>query len=212
MIQVTGVLKTPMNQPAGNAEIRITSLDSSGECLSFLNSYLTTGTDGSYDFQLLEGNYSIEVLFCREFMLAGMVHVSSVVPSPITLPKLLQDFAIGRRVPEVRTSVIYAGFDVNSDPVNIEPEVMKGTSIATATASIEVSLHRAGDDPEYIWVFIPDGIGIVQGFNFGANFVQPWLNKAATVNNQAGKIYVSDYPTHAQSVTFKIITEDIKYA
>ena len=209
MIQVTGILKTPTNQVSGKTLIRITSLDSSGDCLSFLKSFIYTGQDGAYDFQLVDGRYSIEVCFCNKYWLTGSVFVNSTTLTPIDLPTLLQEYSTSgdRPTPRGQTHTIYAGFSPTNRIDVIDPYISKGTSIVvTSLHGSTVTLHKLQDTPEYMWVWVPDVLGNIQGFNFGADFVQPWLSKVATVDGIGGKIYISDNATHAKEVNFKIIT------
>jgi len=60
-IQVTGTLVDPTSQPLSNATIRITALNTFS-VVAATEAKVIVGIDGTYDFNLLVGKYSIEVL------------------------------------------------------------------------------------------------------------------------------------------------------
>ena len=89
MIQVTGVLETPMKVAAPNVVIRVIAVDKSSESIPTLPASIITGSGGEYDFQLGNGTYSIEINFSKKYNLVGEVTVDNSTISPITLPNLL---------------------------------------------------------------------------------------------------------------------------
>ena len=88
MISVTGVLVDPMNQPSAETIVRVTAKNNSGSIMGLVGE-ITTGSDGSYDFNLVDGTHDIEIHFKDEYILTGTVEVDGNTPSPITLPELL---------------------------------------------------------------------------------------------------------------------------
>ena len=89
VINVTGVLKSPTNKPKAKARIRITALSNLNETLSDMTDTEFTGSDGSYDFELVYGEHRIELLVEGEEVLSGEVVVDETTGNPIELPALL---------------------------------------------------------------------------------------------------------------------------
>lgn len=92
MIQVTDILVNPMNQVSSNVVIRVEAKDSVSTVVGMRGKAIT-GSDGSYDFPLLEGRHLIEILFSDEYKVSGEVQVTSSTVTPITLPDLLNLYA-----------------------------------------------------------------------------------------------------------------------
>lgn len=65
MVQITGILTDPLGNPMSGALIRVTPQDN-GDTLQCLSGSITTGVDGSYDFNLKEDLLFIEVCFNRK--------------------------------------------------------------------------------------------------------------------------------------------------
>lgn len=89
MIQVTGVLQTPMKVAAPNVIVRIIAVDTSSESVPTLPASITTGSGGEYDFNLGNGTYSIEINFDDKYNLVSEVTVDNDTISPISLRNLL---------------------------------------------------------------------------------------------------------------------------
>ncbi len=88
-IQVTGILKTPMDAVSSGTTVRVIPTVNEGETLMTIPASIITGVDGSYDFQLVEGTHTIEINFSRKYNLVGTVVVDGSTPTVITLPALL---------------------------------------------------------------------------------------------------------------------------
>ncbi len=88
-IQVTGILKNPMDMISNNTTIRVIPTVNEGETLMTIPASIITGSDGSYDFQLVEGVHTIEVNFSKKYNLVGTVTITSATTTPLTLPALL---------------------------------------------------------------------------------------------------------------------------
>lgn len=86
-IQVSGVLRTPLNQISVGTRIRVVSSTNTGSTLECLQGEVVTGSDGSYSFELVNGNHSIEVNIGDEYKMVGSVEISgsSVDTDLITL-------------------------------------------------------------------------------------------------------------------------------
>jgi hypothetical protein len=93
MIQITGILPDPMNQPRPNTSIRVEALDSTGS-LKGMTATTTTDGAGNYNFNLLEGSYRIEVFQEEEFIITGEVLVDVNTATPLTLTELLTTYVI----------------------------------------------------------------------------------------------------------------------
>lgn len=90
-IQVTGILKDPLNQLSKNVLVRVTAKSTQGNTLKTAPAKLYTDKDtAAYDFELVEGTFDIEVIYGNQYNLVGTVVIEDgVTPSPITLPDLL---------------------------------------------------------------------------------------------------------------------------
>ena len=89
MIQVTGILKTPMGVVAKNVIVRVFALEPTGDTLPTLPAEILTGSGGEYDFTLENGEYTIEINFSKKYNLIDAVTVDLGTSTPITLQNLL---------------------------------------------------------------------------------------------------------------------------
>lgn len=99
-IQVIGVLVDPTNTPLNKAKIKITALTNS---ITLAHATVTkeVGIDGSYNFNLVEGKFKIEINQKNKFNEVAYVEVINSTPSPTTLYNLIQTSAFC--VPEAPT-------------------------------------------------------------------------------------------------------------
>ena len=81
---VMGILRSPIGEPVGEAEIRLTSITP----LVGIGAIHTTEEDGSYRFDLAYGTYGLEINQSDEFHLNGEIIVDEATPNPITLEEL----------------------------------------------------------------------------------------------------------------------------
>lgn len=90
-IRLTGQLSAPANNtPAANAEIRFISLDGTGNVPKGAISIESVGSDGSYDFPLEFGRFSVEIKQSERFVKQGAVSVNAETPSPLDIGELLE--------------------------------------------------------------------------------------------------------------------------
>lgn len=87
--RVTGVLKTPLDIGMDSVTIRITATVTEGDTLGCVESVVTTGADGSYDFNLVYGVHEIEIKDDDSYCLNGKVKMDASVTDPISLTGLL---------------------------------------------------------------------------------------------------------------------------
>jgi len=93
MIQITGVLVDPTNQPI-QTTLRVTAQNSVTSITS-ASATVVIGVDGLYDFNLLKGNYRIDFLTDDEYNIGTLVTVAVDTPAVITLPVLLESHSYG---------------------------------------------------------------------------------------------------------------------
>lgn len=93
-IQVTGRLINPLNTGVKYGEIRIRCLENSALMPMTSVSKVKTANDGSYDFELVYGKYSIEVVNSNKFNEVEHIEVTASITSPITLSQLMIDAKI----------------------------------------------------------------------------------------------------------------------
>lgn len=87
-VQVTGVLKGPTQKLAPRIKVRITSQGNQGDVLKGAPAYETTGSDASYNFPLVDGVHSVEVLYSGAYKEGGIVTIDADTPSVLSLPEL----------------------------------------------------------------------------------------------------------------------------
>lgn len=80
-----------MNDPVASARIRVRAVENSSEVLYQGSAEVVTGGDGSYDFNLLDGKFIIEVNTGEKYPLTAYVTVDGTVASTISLPGLIEN-------------------------------------------------------------------------------------------------------------------------
>ena len=90
MIQVTGSLKSPLNEPI-QTSIRVTSLNSE---VSIMSAVATEETDanGNYSFSLVNGIFRVDVFIDDEYSKGEEVEVTNATASNISLSTLLTTY------------------------------------------------------------------------------------------------------------------------
>lgn len=91
-IQVIGSLLDPVGKGIDSATIRITSLENV-TTLPLVEASVVTGSNGEYDFNLIDGKYSIEVLQTDTYNKAAYVETTVDTTSPIELKALIEGYA-----------------------------------------------------------------------------------------------------------------------
>lgn len=86
-IQVTGILKDPIQQLSKKTTIRIVSTGGA-VLLGSPAKVITDRITAAYDFQLEVGTFTLEVLYSGEYALRGTVTITGSSPSPITVEAL----------------------------------------------------------------------------------------------------------------------------
>lgn len=86
-IQVTGILKNPIQELAKKITIRIVSTGGN-VLISAPASVKTDSITAAYDFNLEEGTFTLEVLFSGMYTLSGTVEITGSTPTPITVEAL----------------------------------------------------------------------------------------------------------------------------
>lgn len=89
-IQVQGVLKDPLNQLSKGILVRVTAVASKGATLQTSPAKLYTDKDtAAYDFELVDGTHTIEVVYGNQYNLVGTVTVDENSQSPVSLIELI---------------------------------------------------------------------------------------------------------------------------
>lgn len=89
-ILVTGNLLNPLGEPTPNTEIRLTALGITGEVVTDAVALHKTDKNGYYEFDLMFGQYSLEVNFDDEYVLLVDIIVDVDTPNPISITDLVQ--------------------------------------------------------------------------------------------------------------------------
>ena len=98
---------------------------------------------------------------------------------------------------------LYAGFAVTV-PLNEAAVISNGKMITSPTINgLDIVLTRTPTTPSYMWVWLPDTVGVVKGFNF-SGFLSTWSSTALSVSGIPGKFFVSPQQTTATSVSFEV--------
>ncbi len=90
-IEIRGSLLQPDNTGASNIEILITAAETNGNVIKGLQATVLADDEGAYDFSLLPGVYSVQVVqqYTRTALQAGTINVTDVTQSPSSLSELL---------------------------------------------------------------------------------------------------------------------------
>lgn len=89
-IQVTGTLRTPMGVPIPNAQIRLITVVGSDVVLPYSVATHVTNALGVYDFPMVDGQYTVEVMYTDTFEITGSSIVNEGTPTPVNLSELFQ--------------------------------------------------------------------------------------------------------------------------
>jgi|DEB0MinimDraft_12_1074336.scaffolds.fasta_scaffold00646_6 hypothetical protein len=92
MIQVTGTLVDPSNTEVAST-VRITANDST---VTFIGgtAKVEIGIDGLYNFNLVEGTFTIELKINDEYTQPVLVLVNSETSLVVSIPELLVNYAV----------------------------------------------------------------------------------------------------------------------
>ncbi len=93
-VHLSGVMLTPVNTPASNVPLRITSEITYGQVVKHAEAIYTCGEDGSYDLDLMYGFYSIEAKFEDSYEFIGSAYIDSNTPSELALNDLFGHLVI----------------------------------------------------------------------------------------------------------------------
>lgn len=99
-------------------------------------------------------------------------------------------------------STLYYGF---SDKGSFsEADILSGnTKDVPNIVGLDITMTRSTQDPQFMWIWIPDDLGTVKGFNF-SGFISQWNSVQLHVANVPGKLYKSPNRTSAQNVTYEV--------
>lgn len=89
-VQVTGILKDPMDNISAGTTVRMTSVSGGDETAVGLTGIVVTGDDGSYNFNVVYGTHLIEIMHSTHYIESGEVAVDDSTPSILTLPALIK--------------------------------------------------------------------------------------------------------------------------
>ncbi len=92
-INVTGVLVDPTSTPLSKANIRITALDTNSALLAYACADKQVGIDGSYDFNLLNGKFKIEIKQKKKYIAIAYIEVTDATTTPITVDNLINTYS-----------------------------------------------------------------------------------------------------------------------
>lgn len=102
------------------------------------------------------------------------------------------------------THKIYYGFTEKEQNDVLESDIIAGHSEDVNTINgHDVHITRADTTLSYIWIWLPDALGLIQGFTF-SNFLSVWNSEQISVNQVPGKLYQSPNKTEATDVTFEV--------
>jgi hypothetical protein len=107
--------------------------------------------------------------------------------------------------PAPSAASVHSGFSATNTLTaqNVTDRTDFSQSVATVSG-LDVTLQRNEGAPKYMFFWSPDSLGAITGFKFSGTFVDVWQSVPLTVDGEAGKLYVSDNPTHAQHVEFEV--------
>ena len=89
-IQVIGTLVDPTNQPLPQAVVRVKALGTS-TVIASISAKVTSGVDGTYDFSLSNGKYSLEILQTNRYNKVSYVEVTALSTSVVSIEELIAE-------------------------------------------------------------------------------------------------------------------------
>lgn len=95
MIQVTGTLLNPLNQPLANTTIRITATNTDEVLVGSVGS-VKTDMSGFYNFNMVNGEFFIDVNYNDEFKIQKHVLVDEATEDVMTIAELVSENEIVR--------------------------------------------------------------------------------------------------------------------
>lgn len=99
-VNIVGVLKTPTGSVLGNTQIRLRSVTShTGNTVRYAYEDIAIPANGSYNFTLLYGEYSVYIYYSGSFRLSGVVSINAAdvaahPASQYTLETILDTFKL----------------------------------------------------------------------------------------------------------------------
>lgn len=90
-MKIIGTLLNPIGEPS-EATIRVEALASKVSITGSIGE-VTIGSDGAYNFTIVEGIHRVEINYKDEYIVTGEVDVPSGAGT-ISLPQLLNDYAV----------------------------------------------------------------------------------------------------------------------
>ena len=93
MVNLVGTLLNPFGEPLVGAVIRFEST-ANEHCLIGVIGSKTTDNSGGYDFNLIDGDYLLDINHTSEFKISGKVRIDSTLPEALTLVQLVEDYSI----------------------------------------------------------------------------------------------------------------------
>lgn len=97
---------------------------------------------------------------------------------------------------------LYYGF-TTKDTLT-DSEIKAGETMTTRVLDgTSIVISRVDKVPSYMWVWVPDAAGTVQGFEF-SGFVSIWKSTAVAIDTVDGKLFISPNKTAANNVSFEV--------
>lgn len=88
MVRITGTNKQP-NGVVKKLKIRIVCISGTGDILQTTPVIIETGSDGNYDFNIINGDFSLEVFNDKQWNLLGSVRITDSTSTPATINELI---------------------------------------------------------------------------------------------------------------------------
>ncbi|MGL5774871.1 MAG: hypothetical protein ACRCYB_05950, partial [Aeromonas veronii] len=105
--------------------------------------------------------------------------------------------------PAPNAATIWFGFTANK-PMTEQAVKTGTTEQESVVVGKDIELKRTDSTPAFMYVWIPDSLGVISGFSFNHAFLDVWQSYALIVDGVAGKAYISDNRTYATDVSFEV--------
>lgn len=116
----------------------------------------------------------------------------------------LSSWFAGAVVPTPTKFTIWSGWSTNPPMGEREITTLGTQKEVTSIKGLDIHLTRSsGATPQYMWVWIPQSVGTVTGFNF-SGFTSVWHSNVVNVNGIAGEFFWSPNKTSATDVNFTV--------
>lgn len=85
-----------------------------------------------------------------------------------------------------------------------ELSILRGQKISVPSINgLDITMTRSSNNESYMWIWIPDALGTIRGFNF-SGFISSWDSTPLDVSGVKGKLFISPNKTRATTIKYEV--------